>query len=104
DWGVDRPPGVPWRDTIICELHVKGYTQLHPAVPASNRGKYLGLTVPAVIEHLKSIGVTAVELLPCQAFESEKFLDERGLRNYWGYNSTAWFAAANDYAVQDAVV
>jgi isoamylase len=104
DWGGDRPPGVPWRDTIICELHVKGYTQLHPAVPAPNRGKYLGLTVPAVIEHLKSIGVTAVELLPCQAFESEKVLDERGLRNYWGYNSTAWFAAANDYAVQDAVV
>jgi glycogen operon protein len=104
DWGGDRPPGIPWRDTIIYELHVKGFTQAHPAVPASNRGKYLGLTVPAVIEHLKSIGVTAVELLPCQAFESEKFLAERGLRNYWGYNSTAWFAAANDYAVQDAVV
>ncbi len=104
DWGSDRPPGIPWRDTVIYELHVKGFTQLHPAVPAANRGKYLGLTVPAVIEHLKSIGVTAVELLPCQAFASEQFLVERGLSNYWGYNSIAWFAAANNYAVADAVV
>jgi len=103
DWGSDRPPGIPWRDTIIYELHVKGFTRLHPGVPSSSRGKYLGLTVPAVIEHLKSIGVTAVELLPCQAFESETSLIERGLRNYWGYNSVAWFAPANDYAVQDAV-
>ncbi len=104
DWGSDRPPGIPWRDTVIYELHVKGFTQLHPAVPAPSRGKYLGLTVPAVIEHLKSLGVTAVELLPCQAFESEEFLTMRGLRNYWGYNSIAWFAPANDYAVDDAVV
>jgi glycogen operon protein len=104
DWGSDRPPGTPWRDTVIYEMHVKGFTQLHPAVPPVNRGKYLGLTVPPVIEHLKSIGVTAVELLPCQAFESEKFLVEKGLRNYWGYNSIAWFAPANDYAVEDAVV
>ena len=104
DWGSDRPPGTPWRDTVIYELHVKGFTQLHPAVPAANRGKYLGLTVPVVIEHLRSIGVTAVELLPCQAFVSEKFLAAKGLRNYWGYNSVAWFAPANDYAVQDAVI
>ena len=104
DWGSDRPPGIPWRDTVIYELHVKGFTRLHPAVPGSSRGKYLGLTVPAVIEHLKSIGVTAVELLPCQAFESETFLAERGLRNYWGYNPIAWFAPANEYAVKDAVV
>ena len=104
DWGGDRPPGIPWRDTVIYELHVKGFTQLHPAVPAGSRGKYLGLTVPAVIEHLKSIGVTAVELLPCQAFASEQFLVDRGLCNYWGYNSIAWFAAANEYAIDDAVV
>ncbi len=71
DWGGDRPPAIPWRDTLIYELHVKGFTQLHPAVPAQWRGKYLGLTVAAVIEHLKSIGVTAVELLPCQSFVSE---------------------------------
>ena len=104
DWGGDRPPGTPWRDTVIYEMHVKGFTQLHPAVPPANRGKYLGLSVPLVIEHLKSVGATAVELLPCQAFMSEKFLVGKGLRNYWGYNSIAWFAPANDYAVEDAVV
>jgi isoamylase len=103
DWNGDRPPATPWRDTVIYELHVKGYTQLHPRVAESWRGKYLGLTVPPVIEHLKSIGVTAVELLPCQAFLSEPFLIERGLVNYWGYNSMAWFAPANEYAVHDAV-
>ena len=103
DWADDRPPANPWRDTVIYELHVKGFTQLHPAVPAQWRGKYLGLTVAPVIQHLKSIGVTAVELLPCQSFVSERFLSDRGLRNYWGYNSLAWFAPANEYALHDAV-
>ena len=103
DWGEDRPPAHPWRDTLIYELHVKGFTQLHPAVPAQWRGKYLGLTVAPVIEHLKSIGVTAVELLPCQSFVSEQFFLDRNLRNYWGYNQVAWFSPANEYAVQDAV-
>jgi glycogen operon protein len=101
DWGDDRPPSVPWRDTFIYEMHVKGYTQLHPDVPEAWRGKYLGLTVPAVLAHLKSLGVTAVELLPCQAFVSEQFLLDRGLSNYWGYNSLAWFAPAPQYAVAD---
>ena len=78
-WQGDRPPATPWRDTVIYELHVKGFTRLHPAVPDGWRGKYLGLTVPPVIEHLKSIGVTAVELLPCQSFVSEPFLLDRGL-------------------------
>jgi len=104
DWNGDRPPATPWRDTVIYELHVKGYTQLHPDVPENQRGKYLGLTVPAVIEHLKSLGVTAVELLPCQSFMSERFLTAKGLVNYWGYNPVAWFAPANEYAVADAVV
>jgi glycogen operon protein len=103
-WGGDRPPAIPWRDTFIYELHVKGFTRLHPAVPAEWRGKYLGLTVAPVIEHLKSIGVTAVELLPCQSFVSEQFLRDRGLTNYWGYNQVAWFSPANDYALHDAVV
>jgi isoamylase len=102
-WSGDRPPAIPWRDTLIYELHAKGFTQLHPAVPADWRGKYLGLTVAPVIEHLKSIGVTAVELLPCQSFVSEQFLRDRNLRNYWGYNSLAWFSPANEYAVADAV-
>jgi isoamylase len=103
-WEGDRQPTIPWRDSIIYELHVKGFTRLHPAVPEKWRGKYLGLSVAPVIEHLKSIGVTAVELLPCQAFVSEAFLRERKLTNYWGYNPVAWFAPANEYAVDDAVV
>lgn len=104
DWDGDRPPTVPWRDTVIYELHVKGFTRQHPAVPEKWRGTYLGLSVPQVIEHLKSIGVTAVELLPCQAFISEQFLTERNLSNYWGYNPLAWFAPANQYALEDPVV
>ena len=104
DWNGDRPPATPWRDSVIYELHVKGHTRLHPQVPEGWRGKYLGLTVPAVIEHLKYIGVTAVELLPCQSFVSEAFLRERGLKNYWGYNPVAWFAPSNEFAVHDAVV
>jgi isoamylase len=103
DWGADRPPSIPWRDTVIYEMHVKGFTRLHPAVPEKWRGKYLGLSVAPVVEHLKSIGVTAVQLLPCQAFLSEQFLLDRKLSNYWGYNSLAWFAPANEYAVDDAV-
>jgi isoamylase len=104
NWGDDRPPTVPWRDSMIYELHVKGFTRLHPAVAEKWRGTYLGLAVAPVIEHLKSIGVTAVELLPCQSFISEQFLHERKLSNYWGYNSIAWFAPANEYAVEDPVV
>jgi isoamylase len=102
-WDGDRPPTVPWRDTLIYELHVKGFTRLHPAVPEKWRGTYLGLSVAPVIEHLKSIGVTAVELLPCQSFVSEQFLLDRKLGNYWGYNPLAWFSPANEYAVDDAV-
>jgi isoamylase len=104
DWDGDRPPTVPWRDSVIYELHVKGFTRLHPAVPEKWRGTYLGLSVAPVIEHLKSLGVTAVELMPCQAFVSERFLLERKLSNYWGYNPIAWFAPANEYAIDDAVL
>ena len=104
DWAGDRAPAIPWRDSLIYELHVKGFTQLHPDVLPAWRGKYLGLSSPAVIEHLLSLGVTAVELLPCQSFMSEPFLQDRGLCNYWGYNSVAWFAPANEYAVDDAVI
>jgi len=104
DWENDRPPATPWRDTVIYELHVKGYTRLHPGVAEPWRGKYLGLAMPCVIEHLKSVGVTAVELLPCQSFASEPFLLERGLKNYWGYNPVCWFAPASEYAVDDPVV
>jgi isoamylase len=103
-WDGDRPPTIPWRDSVIYELHVKGFTRLHPAVPEKWRGKYLGLSVAPVIEHLKSVGVTAVELLPCQSFVTEQFLRDHKLTNYWGYNPVAWFAPANEYAVDDAVV
>jgi glycogen operon protein len=103
DWGGDRPPTTPWRDTLIYELHVKGFTARHPDVPEAWRGKYLGLSVASVLAHLKSAGVTAVELLPCQAFVSEQFLIDRGLKNYWGYNSVAWFAPAAEYSVRDPV-
>jgi glycogen operon protein len=103
DWGDSQAPDIAWRDSVIYELHVKGFTRLHPTVPEAWRGKYLGLTAPAVIDHLKSIGVTAVELLPCHAFVSEPFLAARSLSNYWGYNSVAWFAPANEYALVDAV-
>jgi len=103
DWQDTRAPAVPWRDTVIYELHVKGFTRLHPQVPPAWRGKYLGLTVPAVTDHLRRLGVTSVELLPCHAFISEPFLLERGLSNYWGYNPLAWFAPARQYAVSDPV-
>jgi glycogen operon protein len=104
DWEDDRAPAVPWRDSLIYELHVKGFTQLHPDVPPEWRGKYLALTVPAVLAHLKGLGVTAVELMPVHAFTSEGFLHERGLTNYWGYNTVSWFAPTSRYAVKDAVV
>jgi isoamylase len=104
DWSEDRPPAVPWRDTVIYELHVKGFTKLHPAMPEGLRGTYLGIAQPEVISYLKHLGITSVELMPVQAFVPEKFLVDKGLVNYWGYSSIGWFAPAPQYAVQDAVV
>lgn len=103
DWAKVRSPNVPWRDTVIYELHVKGFTQRHPDVPMHLRGKYLGLAQSAVLAYLKRLGVTTIELMPVQAFVSEQFLAERGLSNYWGYNSLAWFAPEPSYAIDDAV-
>lgn len=99
----EKRPAVPWGATVIHEIHVKGYTRLHPAVPVAWRGKYLGLTVPAVLDHLQAMGATAIELLPVQCFRSEEFLRQKGLSNYWGYNPLAWFAPAEEYAVDDPV-
>jgi glycogen operon protein len=104
DWGGVRSPSVPWRDTVIYELHVKGFTQRHPGIPEHLRGKYLGLAHPAALDHLRALGVTTVELMPVQSFVSEEFLVRKGLSNYWGYNPLAWFAPDARYAVVDPVV
>jgi isoamylase len=101
DWQGDRPPRVPWSETIVYETHVKGISTRHPDVPAKLRGTYLGLGSPPIIQHLKSLGVTAVELLPIHQFVDEKFLLDRGLHNYWGYNSIGYFAPAAEYASAD---
>jgi isoamylase len=91
-WGNDAPPDTPWHKTIIYELHVKGFTMRHPAVPPELRGTYSALTLPPVIDYLKDLGVTAVELLPVHQFLADKHLSDRGLTNYWGYNSIGYFA------------
>ena len=99
DWGKDRHPETPWHQTIIYETHVKGITQLHPDVPEHLRGTYAGLGHPAVIEHLKSLGITAVELLPVHHFHAHPgHLAEHGLRNYWGYDSLGYFAPYAGYS------
>jgi glycogen operon protein len=97
-WGEDRAPRTPWQDTVIYELHVRGFTLQHPEVPEQLRGTYAGLATAPVIEHLKRLGVTAVELLPVHAFVDEKRLLQHGLRNYWGYNPIAFFAPDMRYS------
>jgi len=97
-WGDDHPPRTPWNDTVIYEVHVKGFTMSHPGVPKPLRGTYAGLVAPAPIDHLKSLGVTAVELLPVHQFASERYLKDKGLTNYWGYNSIGFFAPDVRYA------
>ena len=94
DWGDDRPLRVPLADTVICELHVKGYTRLHPEVPTPLQGTYAGLAHPAVIAHLQSLGVTAVSLLPVHHAVDEPRLLAMGLTNYWGYNTLGFFCPA----------
>ena len=95
DWSEDRPPAVPWRDTVIYELHVKGFTKLHPPCPSASAASFWVSRTRRSSHYLKHLGVTAVELLPVQAFVPEQFLVERGLVNYWGYSSLAWFAPAS---------
>jgi isoamylase len=98
-WGEERRPSIPWQDTIIYEAHVKGLTQLREDVPPAWRGTYRGLTAPAVVDHLKRLGVTTIELLPIHAFIDDRHLIERGLSNYWGYNTVGFFAPEVRYAV-----
>lgn len=104
DWQSVPRPGTPWRDTVIYETHVAGHTRLHPEVPESLRGTYLGLASPAVIRHFKELGVTAVELLPVAHRISEHGLQERGLSNYWGYNPLGFFAPDRRFAATDDAV
>jgi isoamylase len=97
-WGDDRPLRIPWHETLIYELHVKGFTALHPEIPESLRGTYLGLATEPAIQHLVSLGVTAVELMPVHHHVDEWHLVQRGLKNYWGYNTLAYFAPDTRYA------
>ena len=99
DWhGQPRSRGLPWDDTIIYEAHVKGFTKRHPAVPARQQGTYKGLATREVIAYVKSLGITAIELLPIHTFVNDSYLIEKGLANYWGYNSIGFFAPDPRYA------
>ena len=97
-WGEDRRPGTPWHETVIYEVHVKGFTVRHPDVPERLRGTYLGLVSEPALDHLKRLGVTAVELLPVHHHAYEKSLGDWGLSNYWGYNTLSFFAPDLRYA------
>jgi glycogen operon protein len=98
DWADDRPPRIPYHETVIYEAHVKGTTIAHPDIPKDVRGSYAGLAHPVMIEHFRRLGVTALELMPVHQFVHDSLLAERGLRNYWGYNTIGFFAPHNDYA------
>ncbi|MBX9931884.1 MAG: glycogen debranching protein GlgX [Methylobacterium sp.] len=97
-WGRDRKPNVSWEKTVLYETHVKGFTKTHPLVPERLRGTYAGLSNPAVLDYIKSLGVTSVELLPVHAFVQDDYLQEKGLVNYWGYNTISFFTPARRYA------
>ncbi|SDE05490.1 glycogen debranching protein GlgX [Nocardioides lianchengensis] len=98
DWEGDRRPQIPYNDSVIYEAHVKGLTQLHPEIPEDIRGTYAGLAHPAVTAHLTKLGVTAIELMPVHQFVQDSTLAEKGLRNYWGYNTLGFFAPHEDYS------
>jgi isoamylase len=98
DWSNDRPPRTPYNESVIYEAHVRGLTMNHPEVPKSLRGTYAGLAHPAVIDHLKKLGVTAIELMPVHQFVTDHGLTEKGLRNYWGYNTIGFFAPHEAYS------
>ena len=98
DWENDRPPLTPLHDTVLYELHVKGFTARHPEIPKELRGTYAGLAHPVAIEYLKKLGITAVELMPVHEFVDDKHLLDRKLRNYWGYNSINFFAPEARYS------
>jgi glycogen operon protein len=98
DWGVDRPPGHEYADSVIYEAHVKGLTETHPDIPERIRGTYAAVGHPAIIDHLKSLGITAIELMPVHHFANDSTLIEKGLSNYWGYNTIGFFAPDSKYS------
>jgi glycogen operon protein len=102
DWGADRSPHVPWRNTIVYEAHVRGQTRLHPDIPEELRGTYAGMAHPAMIEYLVALGITSVQLLPVHFHVDEPHLQNLGLTNYWGYNTAAFFAPHPGYATEAA--
>jgi len=102
-WEGDQPPDIPWPRTVLYEIHPRGYTMQHPEVAEKLRGTLAGLSQPAVVDYIRALGVTAVELLPIHAFLDERFLVERGLRNYWGYNTVGFFAPEPRYLSQNAI-
>jgi len=97
-WGDERRPTTSWERTVLYELHVRGYTKLHPSVPDEYRGTFRGMCEPEVIEHIKTLGVTSIELLPIHTFVTDSYLAEKGLRNFWGYNTISFFAPERFYA------
>ncbi len=97
DWGDDRPPNIPWANTIIYETHLRGMTLLRQDIRAEERGTFAALANPKIIDHLRTLGITAIELLPVHAFVQDRTLVERGLKNYWGYNSIGFFAIEPRY-------
>jgi isoamylase len=97
-WGDDRPPRTPWNRTVIYEAHVRGMTMQHQGIPPDLRGTYLGMASDPVVDHLLALGVTAVELMPVHHYVSDRSLEDKGLSNYWGYNTVAFFAPHVGYA------
>ena len=102
-WGDDKRPCTPWHETVIYELHVKGFTMKHPDVPAPLRGTYAGIATAPVIDHLKRLGVTAVELMPVHTFLDDRHLVQKGLRNYWGYNTIGFFSPDARYSTNGSI-
>jgi isoamylase len=98
DWDNDRHPRTPYNETVVYEAHVKGLTNTHPGIPEDVRGTYAALAHPVMLEHYKKLGVTAVELMPVHQFVHDSHLSDRGMRNYWGYNTIGFFAPHNDYS------
>ncbi len=102
DWSDEKRPNVPWHETVIYEAHVRGMTKLHPEVPEALRGTYAGMASDPILKYFEKLGITAVELMPVHHFLHDRFLIDKGLRNYWGYNSLSFFAPEPTYATNRA--